>query len=386
MKHYGDICEMNGAEIEPVDCITGGSPCQDLSVAGARAGLKGERSGLFTEMIRIIKEMRDATDGKYPTYAIWENVSGAFSSNRGEDFRSVLDAFIHIVEPKTNVPRLENGEKWSKAGLIIGSSWSIGWRLFDAQYWGVPQRRQRIALVADFRGWSAGKILFEQKSLRGDTEESREQREEASGSTETSLDESNPAFTLKIRGGKSTYIKADGSIGTAGKGALIQKDLSGTLGVSQDQTLFAKKDPVISFDPGACRYISTTMEDKSLTLAPGTAPGFHNGVVYSTQACGDRNNPSQSYIENKAYTIPSNPMSDRGQAVAYGIGRDAFNMGENAKFGMSISDEVQPPLTAKGPGGGNADIIGSLCASDYKGVGNQYVYEGKCIIDRKSSE
>ena len=171
MKHYGDICNINGAEVEPVDVIIGGSPCQDLSVAGKRAGLDGERSGLFMEQIRIIKEMRDATNGTSPRYMVWENVPGAFSSNKGEDFRIVVEETAKIADETAVIPRPDKG-KWANSGAIMGDGWSIAWRVFDAQFWGVPQRRRRIALVADFGGQSASEILFEQDSLYGHLAES----------------------------------------------------------------------------------------------------------------------------------------------------------------------------------------------------------------------
>lgn len=166
MKHLGDITKIHGDKIEPVDCITFGSPCQDLSIAGRRAGLAGERSGLFMEAVRIIKEMRSSTNGLYPTFAIWENVPGAFSSNGGEDFRVVLEELARIEQPDVSIPRPSGrGGRWSKAGAIAGSGWSLAWRQLDAQYWGVPQRRKRIALVADFGGQRAAEVLFERTSL-----------------------------------------------------------------------------------------------------------------------------------------------------------------------------------------------------------------------------
>lgn len=164
MKHYGDISTLNGAELEPVEIITFGSPCQDMSVAGNRDGLGGSRSSLFYEAIRIIKEMREATNGKCPRYIVWENVPGAFSSNKGEDFKAVLTEICKVKDGKVSVPK---PNKWENAGRILGDGFSIAWRLFDAQYWGVPQRRQRIYLVADFDGGSAGKILFESEGLSG---------------------------------------------------------------------------------------------------------------------------------------------------------------------------------------------------------------------------
>ena len=179
MKHLGSVTEVNGAKVEPVDIITFGSPCQDLSVAGKQAGIHdGERSNLFFEAIRIIKEMRDATANQFPRFAVWENVPGAFSSNKGEDFRSVLQSFSDICNGR-NVPRPKNG-KWSHAGSIVGDGWSVAWRVYDAQYWGVPQRRKRIYLIADFGSERAGEILFESEGVSGDPKPGRAERESAS--------------------------------------------------------------------------------------------------------------------------------------------------------------------------------------------------------------
>ena len=177
MLHLGDITKINGADVPAVNAIIGGSPCQDLSVAGKRAGLSGERSGLFMEQLRIIKEMRrkDIENGAViprPRYMVWENVPGAFSSNKGEDFRIVLEETAKVVEPTAAIPRPEKG-KWANAGAIVGDGWSIAWRVLDAQFWGVPQRRRRIALVADFGGQSAPEILFERKGVSRYTPPSR---------------------------------------------------------------------------------------------------------------------------------------------------------------------------------------------------------------------
>ena len=174
MKHLGDISKINGAEVEPVDVITFGSPCQDLSVAGKRAGLKHEangdeettRSGLFMEAVSIIKEMMRATNGKYPSFALWENVPGAFSSNKGEDFRVVCEELIKIVEPAASMPSVpKNG--WPYSDSYVGDGWSLSYRVFDAQYWGVPQRRRRIHLILDLRGERAREVLFEREGVRG---------------------------------------------------------------------------------------------------------------------------------------------------------------------------------------------------------------------------
>lgn len=274
MKHLGDITKIHGDKIEPVDCITFGSPCQDLSIAGRRAGLAGERSGLFIEAVRIIKEMRSSTNGLYPTFAVWENVPGAFSSNGGEDFRAVLEELARIEQPDVSIPRPSGrGGRWSKAGAIAGNGWSLAWRQLDAQYWGVPQRRKRIALVVDFAGQRAGEILFERTSLsrhpdsripawkeiagltancpagndgvvgagrgrKGDGnadcrrtetdktgEAGRSEREERTDKRES---REAAAYSLKIRSGCAG----------GGKGALVQTEKVGTLSTLQDQTIF----------------------------------------------------------------------------------------------------------------------------------------------------
>ena len=189
MIHLGDITKLHGYDIPAVDCITGGSPCQDLSVAGKRAGLAGERSGLFMEQMRVIKEMRDRDqrDGRpvhlcRPRFMVWENVPGAFSSGtpKGADFAAVLEEIIKVCEPESTDVRVRIPDGgWTKAGCFYAEdgSWSIAWRLHDAQFWGVPQRRKRIALVADFGGLSAPEILFERQGLRWDSEQGAEERQ-----------------------------------------------------------------------------------------------------------------------------------------------------------------------------------------------------------------
>lgn len=232
MKHLGDITKINGAEIEVVDVITGGSPCQDLSIAGKRAGLAGARSGLFMEQVRIVKEMRehDRKSGRTgdmvrPRFMVWENVPGAFSSNKGQDFAAVLEEIIRIAEPEA--PDIEVPEKgWNTWGGYhdeVGGRWSVAWRVHDAQHWGVPQRRRRISVVADFGGDTAGEILFERKSVSGYPAESGAAREGLAGDAQDSA-----SYAVRIRGG------CDGG----GKGALVQEDKSGTLGTGNDQTIF----------------------------------------------------------------------------------------------------------------------------------------------------
>ena len=190
--HLGDISKIDGAKIPFIDVVTGGSPCQDLSIAGKRAGLSGERSGLFMEQIRVIKEMREASGTTCPRYMVWENVPGAFSSNKGKDFAAVLEETIRIVEPEA--PNIEVPEKgWPTWGCYrdMDGRWSVAWRTLDAQYWGVPQRRRRIALVADFGGGSATEILFERKSLSWNPETCGKAREGTPSGTERSTLETN---------------------------------------------------------------------------------------------------------------------------------------------------------------------------------------------------
>lgn len=177
IKNYGDITKINGAEVEITDVVIGGSPCQDLSVAGLRKGLEGERSGLFMEQIRLIKEMREhdkqrtnrgSNEHIRPRYMVWENVCGAFSSNNGEDFRTVLEETCKVADENAYVPGLTKGQKWANAGCIMGDGYSVAWRVHDAQFWGVPQRRKRICVLADYGGATAPEILFE---LLGETDD-----------------------------------------------------------------------------------------------------------------------------------------------------------------------------------------------------------------------
>ena len=281
MKHYGDISTLDGGKIEPVDIITFGSPCQDMSVAGRRDGLDGSRSSLFYEAIRIIKEMRYATNGKYPRYIVWENVPGAFSSNGGEDFKAVLEAVIGVVCEGAEVPMPEKN-RWPYADLYMGDGWSLAYRTLDAQYWGVPQRRKRIYLVADFTGGCAGKVLFESEGLSGYSAEGfrswqRAARsftpcagatgfngcngsltEEASSTLGVDCVMESAGFctgpldvaqtvssTFGMGGNNQPFVvetpktlKIRSGCEGGGKGALIQDNKSATLGCNNDQTIF----------------------------------------------------------------------------------------------------------------------------------------------------
>ena len=242
MRHLGDITKISGHEAPVVDVVIGGSPCQDLSIAGKRAGLAGERSGLYMEQIRIIKEMREADvlRGKSgvdvrPRYMVWENVPGAFSSNGGQDFAAVVEEAIRVADPEAPaVPVPEKG--WPTSGVYADECgrWSVAWRVLDAQFWGVPQRRRRIALVADFGGLSAPEVLFVRKSVSGILEPGGQKRKEVAGAAGEGAVGTVPCL-LKIRGGCAG----------GGKGALIQENKSATLSTMQDQTLF---QPVFGID------------------------------------------------------------------------------------------------------------------------------------------
>lgn len=266
MKHLGDVSKVKGGEIEPVDIITFGSPCQDMSIAGKRAGLKhadmGDdettRSGLFLEAIRIIKEMREATNGVYPRYAILENVPGAFSSNRGEDFRTVLEEFIRVKEKDAVMPDVPKAG-WPYADCYSGNGWSLAYRVFDAQYWGVPQRRRRIYLVADFRGQRAGEILLKPEGLRRNSAQSGTQ-------------------------GQETARYAKNSVGTAIGGVdrynqSFCRDLHKLCGL-----LAAEVEKIILDDQGG-QQISVRTDGKSPTLraeAHGNAPYVINKKLLFT--------------------------------------------------------------------------------------------------------
>lgn len=343
MKHLGDITKIHGDQIEPVDCITFGSPCQDLSIAGRRAGLAGERSGLFIEAVRIIKEMRSSTNGLYPTFAVWENVPGAFSSNGGEDFRAVLEELARIEQPDVSIPRPSGrGGRWSKAGAIAGNGWSLAWRQLDAQYWGVPQRRKRIALVVDFAGQRAGEILFERTSLsrhpdsripawkeiagltancpagndgvvgagrgrKGDGnadcrrtetdktgEAGRSEREERTDKRES---REAAAYSLKIRSGCAG----------GGKGALVQTEKVGTLLTLQDQTIFQL------VQAGEIIPINTQIATRHISMGEKTGLGVGKN--------GDPSFTLQARHEHGVcYCIAGNIVDRADTAVANGLG------------------------------------------------------------------
>lgn len=412
MEHLGDITKIHGNEVPVVDIITGGSPCQDLSVAGKRAGLAGERSGLFMEQMRIVKEMRNESKRRLsiqgtdydvrhikPRFMVWENVAGAFSSGtpKGADFKAVLEEICKVVVKEVpDIPIPEKG--WSYAGCIEGvgddgTPFSIAWRLHDAQYWGVPQRRKRIALVADFGGNTAPPILFEFKSVSRNFESCKQEGQAASQSVGESTNESS-SYTVKVRGG----VEVDSLGHKAGKGALVQTELSGTLGVSQDQTLFQKVEPVLLESNQNHATIQTNGISTSLPAAMGEGGGYVPMVVdkpcaydgsqiaptlTANNADGSQRMPDKGNFNavigfdsyNLAETgdkgrclatasgglnehVPCVYSIDEGarkssacHAVCYGLDRASFNAGQNAKFDFCVEEDKAPTVVARGPGG-----------------------------------
>ena len=350
MRHLGDITKISGHEAPVVDVVIGGSPCQDLSIAGKRAGLAGERSGLYMEQIRIIKEMREADvlRGKSgvdvrPRYMVWENVPGAFSSNGGQDFAAVVEEAIRVADPEAPaVPVPEKG--WPTSGVYADECgrWSVAWRVLDAQFWGVPQRRRRIALVADFGGLSAPEVLFVRKGVSGYFDESEQKREEAAGAAGECTVGAVPCL-LKIRGGCAG----------GGKGALIQENKSATLSTLQDQTLFQPvfgidqqggkgganysvdvTPPIFSDSRGCDIYNHAVTGDVAASLTTATGQGASNtgpsviqtvygigGASYAIQGSmigrADKNGPQGDGV-NVDVSFTLNTI-DR-HAVAYGIG------------------------------------------------------------------
>jgi DNA (cytosine-5)-methyltransferase 1 len=321
MKHYGNISAMDGGRIEPVDIITFGSPCQDMSVAGRRDGLDGKRSSLFYEAVRIIKEMRCATDGKYPRWICWENVPGAFSSNKGEDFKAVLEAVIGIVEPNAQVPMPEKAQ-WPYADLYMGDGWSVAYRTLDAQYWGVPQRRRRIYLVADLAGGSAGKILFESEGLSGYSAESFRSWQRVAG-----------GFTPCV-----------GAAGFDGYNGSLTDDTSATLGVNCGMS--TGRNGIVLNDQGGNR-MDVTEEVTSTLRAEAHHPPC---VMESAGFCTEHSAKSRTigYEEECSPTL-------RAGVVPAAVALE--NHPTDSRVKLSEDGNVQTLTSRMGTGGNNVPLV-----------------------------
>lgn len=423
ITHYGDVSKLSGAEVPPVDIITFGSPCQDMSVAGKRSGLDGERSSLFYQAVRIVKEMRCKTNGKYPRFVVWENVPGAFSSNKGEDFKAVLEEICKIKNEHISVPQ---SGKWPNAGEIVGEQFSLAWRVLDAQYWGVPQRRKRIYLVADFAGQCAGKILFESEGVSGyppkgicpwqgtagDFEgctgaagtvclnaQGGNRMDVTEGMTCTLRAESNhPPLVFENHSQDTRYtgpleqaptvsstygtggnnqpfvletpktLKIRSGCEGGGKGALIQDDLSATLGCNNDQTLFVPKAY------GICSKDSNSMKsdnpksgfyeaDTSRTIdANGGNPACNQGGIVVVEGNGSR--PSHKGDGYKESDVMYTLNTIEQHAVVYAIDRESYNCGQNYARKMGISEDgINSTLNAQGPSAVAAPVYSSSKAS-----------------------
>lgn len=282
MKHYGDVSKLNGTELPPVDIITFGSPCQDMSVAGKRAGLSGARSNLFYEAVRIVKEMRCKTNGEYPRFVVWENVPGAFSSNKGEDFKAVLEEICKIKDDTLSVSQPESG-KWTNAGEIVGDAFSVAWRVFDAQYWGVPQRRKRIYLVADFAGECAGEILFEQKSLSGDSPQSVCKRKTTTTDVKDGVGATGfDGYNGQLTGDVSATIGVNCGMSTGRNGIVLNDQGGNRMDITEDVTCTLRAEahhpPCVLESAGFCTEHSAKSrgigyeEETSPTIRAGTVP------------------------------------------------------------------------------------------------------------------
>ena len=371
MKHYGDISTIDGSELEPVDIISFGSPCQNLSVAGKREGLDGDRSSLFYEAIRIVKEMREATNGKYPRYIVWENVPGAFSSNKGEDFKAVLTEICKVKDEQVSISK---PAKWENAGRIVGDGFSIAWRLLDAQYWGVPQRRQRIYLVADFDGGSAGKILFESEGLSGYSAQGfKSWQNAANGITEgvgetggqDSLMFENHSQDTRYRGPLAVAQTVSSIYGTGGnnqpfvvqtpktlkvrcgcegggKGALVQDNLSATLSTNNDQTLFQPRAY------GVCAKNSNSMKSDN----PNS--GFYEA---DTSRCLDANGGNPTCNQGGIAVIEGNGSRPSHRGDGYKESDVMYTLNATEQHAVAFA-EVHATLSANdGPKGPSSQMM-----------------------------
>lgn len=359
MKHLGDITKVDGAEIEPVDIVTFGSPCQDLSVAGKRAGLDGERSGLFMEAVRIIKEMRCKTNGRYPSIAIWENVPGAFSSNKGEDFRTVLEELCKIKRSDTLIPKppKRGGRNaWNDAGLIVGDGFSIAWRVLDAQFWGVPQRRRRIFLVADFRGQCAGEILFEREGLSRSFAESRKAWKGITHSLACGSDakvwdargngdgRTCPTITgdhnNRITDYTTLLVRERYGCEGGGKGVLIQENKSGTISCNNDQFLVITDADLYNQAHSGNIVNCLNVDDIGEARA-------NEIIVMATQQGG----AEIGHDLCPTITAAAGTSGNNQPVICYALDRSSFNQGINAQYDIGIDDSgIAQTLVAKGPG------------------------------------
>lgn len=348
MRHLGDITKLNGAEIPVVDCITGGSPCQDLSVAGKRAGLDGERSGLFMEQIRIVKEMRKkemengrTTELVRPRWMVWENVSGAFSSNGGKDFQAVLTEIVRIVSPECpDVPMPKDG-KWSKAGCLYDElgRWSIAWRVHDAQFWGVPQRRKRIALVADFGGMCAPEVLFERKGLSRNSEPCGEAGQETAGGTGEGVEGTEPIL-LESNQNHAT-VQTDG----------ISTALPASMGMGGGYVPMVTAYGIDQQSGSVMAFAQNQVGEVRVSPISGT-------LNTNSNATG-RNSPLVAFTQNKRNEVRDLGDIDGVLAAESGVHQQTYvyeNHSQDSRY-KSLGDVSETVSAKYGTGGNNQPLV-----------------------------
>lgn len=364
IEHLGDITKISGRTARPVRVIIGGSPCQDLSVAGRRAGLGGERSSLFMEQIRIIKEIRETYGKEYPRYMVWENVPGAFTSNGGEDFRKVLEETVRVADEDAVIPRPPQG-KWRTSGCIVGDGFSVAWRVLDAQFWGVPQRRRRIALVADFGGESAPEILFERKGVSWNTAESGARREKVAGDAAECAGITNRgAYTGEVA--ETLRAESHGALPMVGRYDKSAGFCDGNSADARSVGFEEERSPTLRAGaiPAVCAVdnhgadsrveLSKDGNVQTLTSRMGTGGGNTPYIMRQTKAYGIcsqhsnsmlSDNPDSGIYEAETSrtldTSGGNPSSNQGGIVIADC---------HAKFAPTFAEDIQPPLVAKGPG------------------------------------
>lgn len=398
MKHYGDISVMDGSKIEPVDIITFGSPCQDMSVAGKRAGLDGSHSNLFYEAVRIIKEMRKATGGEYPKWACWENVPGAFSSSGGEDFRCVLECLCGVVDESISIPK---PAKWANSGEVVGNGYSVAWRVLDAQYWGVPQRRKRIFLVADFTGGCAGKVLFESEGVSGYTPQGFRPRQRTAENFEACIGPSGIGFdgyNGSVTNDKSATLGVNCGMSTGRNGVVLNDQGGNRMNITEDVTCTLRAEahhpPCVMESAGFCTEHSAKArgigyeEETSPTLRAGTVPAAlalenhptdsrvkisEDGKVQtltSRMGTGGMNVPLLLKIRSGCEGGGKGPLvqTDKSATLSCNNDQTLFEPKSLDFRNIAVNEELSATLQAKSNGGHSLNYINpvayGICAKD----------------------
>ena len=364
MKHYGDISQMDGGKIEPVDIITFGSPCTDMSIAGKRAGLDGAQSSLFYQAIRIIKEMRCATNGRYPRWICWENVVGAFSSNRGLDFKAVLEAVIGIIEPGAEVPMPEK-DRWPYADIYMGERWSVAYRTFDAQHWGVPQRRRRVYLVGDLAGQCAGQVLFESEGLSGYSAEGfrawqRAARNPAAGLGAAGFD----GYNGDLTGDVSATLGVNCGMSTGRNGIVLNDQGGGRMDISEEVTATLRAQehghPPCVLAAGFCKECSA--QSRGIGYEEERAPTLRAGAI-----------PTAVYENHSQDTRYTGPL-DTAPTVSstYGTG------GNNQPFVVEADTPKTLKIRSGCEGGGKGALIQEDVSATLSCNNDQTLFVPKC--------